>query len=96
MDYANFSIVKAQHVEYTDCALKESVFYQVKWTDWKLVRCNLARAELSDTLLKGLDATSCDPAGLRADIRGLRGLKVTPGQAAQLFALLGLDIQEPS
>jgi len=93
MEYINFSETKEQHVSFTGCAMKESVFFQFRWQDWLLKECNMRQAEISHTQLKGLDVTSCDIGGLIVDINALRGFRVTPAQALMLSTLLGLAIQ---
>ena len=73
--------------------MKESVFFQFRWQDLQLTDCNMKHAEISHTLLKGLDVTKCDIEGWIVDITMLRGLKVTPMQALGLSSLLGLSVQ---
>ena len=76
--------------------MKECGVYRFRWQDWVLRACNLSRAEIRETSLKGLDVTSCDIEGVAVDLPSLRGLKVNREQAMGLAALLGLVIEDAS
>jgi len=60
----------------------------------KLAACDLTRAELAHTSLKGVDLSGCEIAGLRVSstFAELRGARVSPEQAVQLAGLLGVEV----
>ena len=55
--------------------------------------CDLTRATIFRTPLKGLDMTTCTLDGLMVNLPDLRGMIVTPLQAAELAKLLGLVVR---
>ena len=58
-------------------------------------RCNLTRAELAGTKLKGIDLTSCKLEGIQlTGAPELRGAYVSSEQAIQLSALLGVILKD--
>ena len=63
------------------------------FADWTLRDCDMQRAEIHETAMKGMNVTSCEIEGIMADIPSIRGMTVTSEQAVQLAALLGLIVQ---
>ena len=58
-------------------------------------RCDLTRAELAGTKLKGIDLTSCKLEGIQlTGAPELRGAYVSSEQAIQLSALLGVILKD--
>ena len=85
--------IKAQHVLFSECGMKECSFFRFRWQDWTLRACDMRRAEIHETAMKGMNVTSCGIEGIMADVTSIRGMTVTREQAVQLAALLGLIVQ---
>ena len=56
--------------------------------------CDLTRATIHMTAMKGVDLRTCRLDGLNIGIQDMRGMVVTPLQASELARLLGLVIRE--
>ena len=93
LNLAAFGEIKAQHALFSECVMKECSFFRFRWQDWTLRDCDMQRAEIHETAMKGMNVTSCGIEGIMADIPSIRGMNVTSDQAVQLAALLGLIVQ---
>ena len=74
--------------------LREASLEETQLRQSGLDDCDLTRATLHRTPLKGIDLRSSRWAALTVDIPDLRGAVVTEQQAAQLAGLLGLVIRD--
>lgn len=61
--------------------------------DWAFTDCDLTRATVFRTAMKGVDLTTCTLDGLLVGLNDLRGMIVTAAQAAELSKLLGLVVK---
>ena len=71
-----------------ETALNSTTLKSVAFAD-----CDLTRATIHQTPMKGVDLRTCRLDGLTVDIPDLRGMIVTQEQAAELALLLGLEIR---
>ena len=92
-DYLNLFSGKVNLARMAGCNLSESVWDSVQWQHMEWDGCDLTRATVHFTSLKGLDLRTCKLDGLLVDIPALRGAVVTPLQAAELAKLLGLVVK---
>ena len=92
MRMLNLSGAKLTGVTFTDCDLTEASLRMLQeMKRISLTRCDLTRAELTQTRLKGLDLTTCRLQGLQlTGAYELTGAYVSPDQAIQLSSLLGV------
>lgn len=92
----NLSGAKLTGVRFTDSDLNESALRMLQ--EMKRVsfdRCDLTRAELAGTRLKGIDLTTCRLEGIQlTGSPELRGAYVSAEQAIQLSALLGVILKD--
>jgi len=92
----NLSGAKLTCVRFKDCDLSEAALRMLQ--EMKRVgfdRCDLTRAELAGTKLKGIDLTSCKLEGIQlTGAPELRGAYVSSEQAIQLSALLGVILKD--
>lgn len=94
-DYANFAEAVLTGVTMTDTRLLEASFQAV--TVKRLLnfnRCDLTRADLTESRLKLVDLRSCQIEALAFTPGLVRGCKIDPLQAVTFAAALGLDIQD--
>ena len=68
--------------------MESAILKNIEFTD-----CDLTRATLFGTPMKGLDLTTCTLDGVLVNLPDLRGMIVTPLQAAELAKLLGLVVK---
>lgn len=92
----NLSGAKLTGVCFSECDLSESALRMLQ--EMKRVsfdRCDMTRAELAGTRLKGIDLTSCRLEGIQlTGTPELRGAYVSSEQAIQLSALLGVILKD--
>lgn len=72
----------------TSSVISETKFHQVKWQE-----CNLQKAQLFQTILQGIDFTTCDLSGIVVAIPDLKGVKVNEWQAIELAKLMEIIIE---
>lgn len=92
--YANFADGKAQEIAFENVRLENAAFLRFKLTA-SFSQCSLSQATFEQTLMKGFDLRTCRLGGLQVTLSDIKGAIVTPVQAADLAALLGLVIKEP-
>ena len=92
--YANFADGKAQDTIFDNTRLENAAFLRFRLSA-AFSQCSLNQATFEQTPMKGFDLRTCRLNGLQVTLSDLKGAIVTPVQAADLAALLGLVIKEP-
>jgi uncharacterized protein YjbI with pentapeptide repeats len=95
--YANLGEVTMEGVALVRCDLREAFVNEVKLRKrTRLDHCSLVRADLFRTMLKGVDLSTCDIAGIAvSDTRQeLRGAIICAEQAVDVVGMLGLRVKE--
>ncbi len=92
-EYANFADCKIQDTAFENCRLRSAAFVRCRLSA-TFTLCELTGATVEQTPLKDFDLRTCQLAGLQITLSDLRGAVVTPLQAAELAALLGLVIRD--
>ena len=92
-DYLNLSESKLDHVLLERCRLTEAAMESMTLRSPEFTDCDLTRTNLYRTSLKGIDMRTCTLEGLMVNLPDLRGMIVTPVQAAVLASLLGLIVK---
>lgn len=95
--YVNLGEATLEGVTLVDCDLSEAFLSALRLRRrTRLTRCDLMRADLFRTPLKGLDLTTCNIAGIAVGERRdeLRGAIISAEQAVDVAALLGLRIAD--
>lgn len=77
-----------------DCDFSQASLDHVKHKNWNMADCNLRQTNLSQTLLGGMDLSSCEIGGILLHGEELRGVMVSEWQAPELLRFLGVDIKE--
>ena len=93
-DFLNLAEAKTDHVRFAECAMQEAALESVTLKQAEFADCDLTRATVHMTAMKGVDLRSCRLDGLNIGIPDMRGMVVTPLQAAELARLLGLVIKD--
>ena len=73
--------------------LQSSSMNEVTWKNIAFLECDLNKAELVRTKLKGIDFSTCEMNGITVNISDLNGAIVNEFQALELSKLLGLKIK---
>lgn len=103
LKHVRFSDCAGEYVNFADCKVQDTAFESCKFQSAAFVRCRmsatftlceLTRALFEQTPLKDFDLRTCRLAGMQITLSDLRGAVVTPLQAAELAALLGLVIRD--
>lgn len=92
--YANFSYAKIKYVDMQTCNLQESDWNQVKPQAWTMEHCTLTRTSFFHTPLKGMDLRTCELRGIRVAMEDLKGAIISPEQAIDLIAYLGVEVKD--
>lgn len=91
--YVNFADCKVQSAAFEGCKLPNAAFVRCHLSA-SFTLCDLTQGLFEQTLLKGFDLRTCKLRGLHITLPDLKGAVVTPLQAAELAALLGLVIRD--
>lgn len=92
-NYVNFSESIIKGITVQDCQLVESYWTAIKFTrKISFHGCDLTRADFGETKLKSVDFTSSELSGLRFDWHLAYGMKISPDQAPNLAAMLGINV----
>ena len=95
--YANFGEATLERTSLVDCDLREAFLSEMRLKGRTLLEgCNLTRADLFRTSLKGMDLSTCNITGIAvSDTHAeLRGMRIAPEQAVDLVGMLGVTIVE--
>jgi uncharacterized protein YjbI with pentapeptide repeats len=92
-DFANLHEAKLDRVDFTDCILTEAALEALNARQLTFDSCDLTRASLFRTPMKGIDMTTCTLDGILVNLPDLRGMIVSPTQAMNLAKLLGLVVK---
>lgn len=95
--YANMGEATFENVTLQGCDMREAFLSEVKFRrGTRLDGCDLTRADLFRTSLKGLDLSTCHIAGISvSDTRAeLNGAIISADQAVDMVGLLGLRVKE--
>ena len=92
--YANLDDLRLESVAFDGCDLSEAYLTQGQNKGLAFFECKLFRTSFFKTKLAGVDVTTCEMEAITVsdDFSELRGLKVTPFQAADLARMLGIII----
>ena len=93
--YANLGEATLEATTFTDCDLQESFLAEMRLRGKpRFEKCDLTRADLFRTPLKGMDFSTCVIAGIAvSDTRSeLRGATISLEQAPDVAAMLGVRI----
>lgn len=92
--YANLDDLRLESVAFDNCDLSEAYLTQGQNKGLAFFECRLFRTSFFKTKLAGVDLTTCELEAITVsdDYSELRGLKVTPFQAADLARMLGVVI----
>ena len=91
--YSNWQEAKLEQVRLMDCDLREAFLSELRLRrSTRLEGCDLARADLFRTALKGVDLSTCNIAGITiSDTRAeLAGALISVEQAADVAVMLGV------
>ena len=94
MDYLNLARAKAERVSFEGGSLREAALEECTLKHVFFDECDMTRVTVHLTPMKGVDLRTCRLDGLNIGIPDMRGMVVTPLQAAELARLLGLVIRE--
>lgn len=93
-DEAYFAGAVFQPARFVKCSLRAVSFEGADLGGVTFNGCDLSGANLTGAKLTGADFRSATIDGLVVGIADLRGARVTPAQALQVAALLGIEISE--
>ncbi|MBX0326629.1 pentapeptide repeat-containing protein [Oscillochloris sp. ZM17-4] len=84
-------------VRFERCALRGASFAGSNLSGVIFRDCDLTGADFRETTLRGADLRGSTLAGLQVGLREIQGAIVSPSQAAELAAILGLAVtpEEP-
>ncbi len=91
--YVNFADAKVLDTAFEQCKLPNAAFLRCRMNA-AFDACDLTQSLFEQTPLKDFDMRTCRLQGLHVTLPDLKGAIVTPVQAADLAALLGLVIRE--
>ena len=98
-----FSDISGGYVNFADSRVQDTVFEKSRLPNASFSRCKLAasfhtcdlmQSLFQQTPLKDIDLRTCRLQGIQITLPDLKGAIVTPIQASELAALLGLVIKE--
>lgn len=93
-EMSNFASCKANTLSFEQCVLSDSRLEACRLKNTAFTDCRLEGCELLHTALKNMDLRSDQITGIRlSGRRELNGAIVTPEQAADLAALLGVIVR---
>lgn len=88
-----FRHAKLERARFQECDLREADFQNADLRGVIFQDCDLRGAQFSFAKLQNADFSTCQTEDLNIDATALRGLIVSPLQAAQLSAILGLQVR---
>ena len=93
--YGNFTNTIWESSTVDACSFKDALFSEVKLKTMRFGKTDFTRADFFRTPLKGVDLSDCVIAGITVsdDFRDLAGLKISPLQAVDIAALLGVVVE---
>jgi uncharacterized protein YjbI with pentapeptide repeats len=91
--YVNFADSRVQDTAFEKSRLPNAAFSRCKMTA-SFEDCDLMQSLFQQTPLKDIDLRTCRLQGIQITLPDLKGAVVTPVQASDLAALLGLVIKE--
>ncbi|MDF9824916.1 uncharacterized protein YjbI with pentapeptide repeats [Breznakia sp. PF5-3] len=92
LHYANVSLSNLTHVSFHNSDLSEASLQEVEHKELMFVKSNLDKVDLHDTVIKGLDLSSCEFDSLGIDLRDCRNVKIRYDQAVIIAKMLGFEI----
>ncbi|HEX8464815.1 MAG TPA: pentapeptide repeat-containing protein [Abditibacterium sp.] len=90
---SQFRFAKFERVLFQNCDLREADFQNADLRGAQFRDCDLRGAQFSFALLSGADFRTCQTENVTIEAQALRGLIVSPLQAAQFAAILGLQVR---
>lgn len=90
---AQFRYAKFERASFQECDLREADFQNADLRGVVFHECDLRGAQFSFAKLQNADFHTSQTDGLGVEASALRGLIVSPLQAAQLSAVLGLQVR---
>jgi uncharacterized protein YjbI with pentapeptide repeats len=93
-DYVSFSGSKIRRSSFNSSDFSEGAFSDVKLSDLVLDQDRFLNCEFLHTSLQGVDFSECEIGGLLVNPESLRGVIVSPAQAVDLAALLGIVVKQ--
>lgn len=92
---AQFSLGRFERARFEKCDLGDADFTGADLRGAVFRSCNLKGADFTGARLQDADWRGSEVERLRVDVRSLRGLIVSPSQAAHFAKLLGLRVKAP-
>ena len=93
LSLCQFRHAKFERVRFKNCDGREADFQNADLRGVVFEACDLRGAQMSFAKLQNADVRTCKTDGLSVDAGALRGLIVSPLQAAQLASILGLQVR---
>ncbi len=90
--YADFTRGRWRDVEFYDCRLGGTSFADCRYTP-TFSCCDLSQCNFFHTSMNNVDVTDSLLEGITVDIESLRGIIITPEQAAGLVGLFGIKVK---
>jgi uncharacterized protein YjbI with pentapeptide repeats len=92
---AQFSLTRFERVRFEKCDLSDTDFTGADLRGVVFRDCDLKGADFTGARLQDADWRGSEVERLKVDVRSLRGLIVSPSQAAHFAKLMGLRIKAP-
>lgn len=92
---AQFSLTRFERTRFEKCDLSDADFTGADLRGAVFRDCNLKGADFTGARLQDADWRGSEVERLKVDVRSLRGLIVSPAQAAHFAKLLGLRVKAP-
>ena len=93
LGYLTVSECRLLQTAFADCELENLLLYGCQLKDAAFERCRMTAAEVTGTSLAGVDLSTDDISGLKAQLECLKGAEISVVQAPELCALMGLVIR---
>ncbi len=90
---AQFRFAKFERARFEGCDLREADFQNANLSGVVFQNCDLSGAQFSFARLQNADFRSSETQKIRVEATALRGLIVSPLQAAQFASILGLQVR---
>lgn len=93
--YGNFTETIWETSTVDECSFKDALLSETKLKNNRFIKSDFTRADFFRTPLQGVDLSDCIIAGITVsdDFRELAGLKISPLQAVDIAALLGVVVE---
>ena len=92
--YANFNFSGMKEVEFANCNLVDSDFYECQFKEVRFEKCNLDNANFLETDLDGVDLSDNTYERIEVTIPKIAGCIVSTEQALGFARALGLTVKE--